>query len=236
MSKLTESPWLTPAIVIAVVGLAFTVISSRFTSIDAQYADTGKRLTDLDAKLDRRTDALLQSIQNTNTRIDAILQQQTTLASQVGRVETEVSYVRGRLDKIAEKLQVAEAEPQVPMVPTLQSMPGPPSSLTLASGGSPGKLDHPEKTVQELSRKQFEQLYTAIKQQPNPAFSSAFNLKVGEKLPPNAPVKPLPTVVKEIRPSWENLNYTVGKAGIAIVNPSDKSVMTLISFPPNLPK
>jgi hypothetical protein len=244
MNKVAESPWFTPAIVIAAIGLALAFFYSRFASIDAQYVDTGRRVTDLVAKFDRRTDGLLQSIRDTNARIDTVLQQQTTLASQVGRVEVDMGYVRSRLDKISEKLQVAELEPQ-PTAPTLQSMqstpipqPRPPSGPTLA--GTPpftSKLDHPEKLEDGiLSQKQFEQLYTAIKQQPDPAFSSALNLKVGEKLPPNAPVKPLPTVVKEIRPSWENLNYTVGKAGIAIINPSDKSVMTLVSFPPNLPK
>jgi hypothetical protein len=211
MSKWTESPWFTPAIVVAIVGIAFTVISSRFTSIDAQYADTGKRLTDLDAKLDRRADGLLQSLRDTNIRIDTILQQQTTLAAQVGRVEAEMSYIRSRLDKIAEKLQVADAGPIVPA----------PTSPTVPVANLDGVF----------SKSQFEQLYMAIKQQPDPAFSSGFALTVGAKLPASVPIKELPIIVKEIRPSWEGLSYTVGAAGIAIVNPADKSVLTLVSAP-----
>lgn len=105
------SPWLAPAAVVAVLSLFLTSFNSRFTSLENQYADTGKRLTELDSKLDRRADALLQAIRETNTRIDGVLQTQATLASQVARVEGELSYIRSRLDKVADKLQVSSVEP-----------------------------------------------------------------------------------------------------------------------------
>jgi hypothetical protein len=156
---------------LAALALTFNILNSRFTSLDAQYADTGKRLTDLDSKLDRRAEGLQQSIRDTNARIDTLLQQQTTLAAQIGRVEAEMGYVRTRLDKIAEKLQVADAGPIVPT---------PTPTVPVAD------LDG------LLSKSQFDKLYMAIKDQPDAAFSKNWTFVVGQKLLPSVPVKSLP--------------------------------------------
>lgn len=206
------TPWLAPAAVVAIFGLFLTSFNGRFTSIEAQYADTGKRLTELDTKLDRRADALLQSIRETNTRIDGVLQNQTALAAQVARVEGELSYIRGRLDKVADKLQVSSADTVIPK---------PADTIPVAA------MDG------VLTREQFDKLYSEIKTQSEPAFSSAV-LLVGQKVPTEVPVKPLPASVAGIRPSWTALSYTVGKTGLAIVNPTDKSVLTLVTFAPEM--
>jgi hypothetical protein len=190
----------------AIVGLGLTFFNSRFTAIEAQYSDTGKRLTELDAKLDRRVDALLQSIRDTNSRIDVVLQQQTTLASQLGRIEAELVYVRVRLDKVAEKLQVTSVEEKIPPLIPVATLDG------------------------VLSKEQFEKLSSAIKQQPDNASSNAF-LRIGESVPDTVPVKPLPANVKDIRPSWVALNYTVGKAGLAIIDPISRRVLAFVTPP-----
>jgi tetrahydromethanopterin S-methyltransferase subunit G len=208
---LTESPWFAPGIAVAVVGLGLTFFNSRFTSIEAQYSDTAKRLTELDAKLDRRADALLQSIRETNSRIDAVLQQQATLASQVGRIEAELGYIRSRLDKVAEKLQVTSAEEKIPK-------PGTPPIPTATLDGV-------------LPKEQFDKLLAAIRQQPDAAFSNSF-FYPGDKVPDSVPVKPLPASIKDIRPDWGTLNYTVGKMGVALVDPNSKIILAVVTPPP----
>lgn len=100
-------PWLAPSVIGGVVVLAVSwqvnQTNSRFDFLDRQYADIGQRLTNLDAKSDRRIDALAQSA-------SAILTQQAAMSSQLGRAEAQLAYIQGRIDKIAQKLEIASAD------------------------------------------------------------------------------------------------------------------------------
>lgn len=96
--------WVGPSAILAVLALGGAYGSARLSAIDNQYGDVGRRITELDSKLDRRIDAL-------TGRFDAILQQQGTLTLQLGLLQSEISYVKNRLDKIADKLQVTKVEP-----------------------------------------------------------------------------------------------------------------------------
>jgi hypothetical protein len=127
--------WLAPGvaagIVTAVVTWQLSGMGARFTAIDNQYADLARRLTDLDAKLDRRVDALAISVKDTNTRIDSVLLQQTTMSAQLGRAEAELAYIRGRVDRVAEKLQVTGLQlSPVPITPTNKDSPNAPLNIT----------------------------------------------------------------------------------------------------------
>ncbi len=115
--------WIAPGIIIAVMTLWLAIAGGRFTSLDGQYTDIGKRLTDLDAKSDRRIDGL-------GSRFDAVLQQQSALAAQIGSVQAELAYIKGRLDKVADKLQVTTVVPSA--APTTYDAKTPPR------GGSSG--------------------------------------------------------------------------------------------------
>jgi hypothetical protein len=98
--------WGTPGAILAGLGLIATILIFRFGAVDAQYADVSKRLTEMDAKIDRRSDVL-------GGRFDAILQQQTNMAAQLGAVQGELAYIKLRLDRVADKLQVTAVEPSL---------------------------------------------------------------------------------------------------------------------------
>lgn len=200
--------WLAPGILLTVLGIATAMVNVRFTMIDTQYADVTKRLTELDSKLDRRADGILQNVRDTNARIDAILQQQTTLASQLARLEAEQAYIKGRLDRVADKLQVSAVSPTN----------SPQSPVPMAYSNDPLQITDILK------------LYEAIKNQPDPAFTKR-TFSVGEQLPSSVPTKALPAAAATIRPEWSNLNYSVGDTGIAIIDPAANRVVNVVRFP-----
>jgi chaperonin cofactor prefoldin len=151
-------PWVAPGVVVAIVVATggfiswqlaqisgrFDSLDKRFETVDKQYIDVGNRLTNLDAKLDRRADnltqvqsgftaridgALQQQAKDLGARIDAVLQQQATIAkdtngridnviqqqaalsSQVAEIKSDTIYIKGTVEKMANKLQVTEMPP-----------------------------------------------------------------------------------------------------------------------------
>ena len=62
------------------------IAGGRFSSLEAQYVDIGKRISDLNAKSDSRIDGV-------GSRFDAVLQQQSALAAQLGAVQAELAYI-----------------------------------------------------------------------------------------------------------------------------------------------
>jgi hypothetical protein len=106
--------WLAPGVILAAIGLAFTIvtlqvnaISGRFSTLEAAYGNIDRRVLGGDDKLDRRAEAIEKRIVETNQRVDRVLENQTSLAAQLSKVETELSYIRSRLDRVADKLQVS---------------------------------------------------------------------------------------------------------------------------------
>jgi hypothetical protein len=114
----TWKEWLAPGVasgvVLAVITWQLANIRDRFSSLDAQYADVGHRLTALDSKVDLKIDGLEKRIAETNQnitdahrRIDIVLQQQNTTSSQLGGLERDVSYLKSQVDRIALKVQAS---------------------------------------------------------------------------------------------------------------------------------
>jgi hypothetical protein len=131
---MTWKDWIAPGVVMTIVGIAATLVLARISSLDTQYADVSRRLTEIDAKLDRRVDGI-------TSRFDGILQQQTALAGQIGNAQGELAYIRSRLDKVAEKLQVTSADDPVapqgtPQRPAYGQSPG--TSVPTGSGSQNG--------------------------------------------------------------------------------------------------
>jgi tetrahydromethanopterin S-methyltransferase subunit G len=93
----TVKPRVTVAILIA-------VLVALIIQFNLQYNAVSKRLTDIDAKIDRSVDAL-------TGRFDAMLQQQTAAAAQLVALQNELRYLKARLDRIADRLQMSAVEP-----------------------------------------------------------------------------------------------------------------------------
>lgn len=120
-SKLDK--WLTPATIIGVAGLLLVVITSqlngisdRIASIETREGNIGARIEAVDSSINIRSNAIESRLGDTNARIDRVLEGQAASATAAAHMQIELSYVRGRLDQIAERLEIAEA----PMIePTL---------------------------------------------------------------------------------------------------------------------
>lgn len=95
------------ALVAGVVGTLLTLQTSRFTAIEA-------RIQAADEKIDRRVDALENRIGGITQRIDTVIGNQGTASVQLGRLETELAYIRARLDRVAERLQVSAVPTEAP--------------------------------------------------------------------------------------------------------------------------
>lgn len=110
--------WAAPGVIIAIVSLGvvlgqcqLSTIDSRLTGIDSRLAQVDERLTGVDEKIDRRAESIEQRVAETNKRIDSGLGTQSEMSVKVNKTESDVLYLRERIDKIADKLQVSSAEP-----------------------------------------------------------------------------------------------------------------------------
>lgn len=97
--------WKAPAVILAAIGLVFVVISwqldgigTRIGAIEDREGTTASAIQAGNARID-----------GTNERIDRVLEAQTEAIARLVQVEAELSYVRRRIDQIAEKLEVAAA-------------------------------------------------------------------------------------------------------------------------------
>lgn len=102
-------PWVAPVVVIAVgIGL-LAHFDVQFSTLHGRIGDLDSRLRGVDEKIDRRGEAIEQRVAETNKRVDTVLEIQRDLAAQVSGVETGLTYVKGRLDQVAQKLEIASA-------------------------------------------------------------------------------------------------------------------------------
>jgi uncharacterized coiled-coil protein SlyX len=102
--------WIAPAIVVAVVSTGVIFLNNRFATVEERVATIDRRLQAADEKMDRRFEAVEKRVAETNTRIDQIISNIATISVQQGKTDTEIGYIRNRLDKVADKLQVAAAD------------------------------------------------------------------------------------------------------------------------------
>lgn len=106
--------WKAPGVLLAALGLVFIVVSwqlssinERIGSIEGREDTTAANMRDVGAKVDRRAEAVESRVSETNSRVDRILEGQTAAAEQVARLQSDVTYVRDRVDQIAERLEAS---------------------------------------------------------------------------------------------------------------------------------
>src|SRR5687768_11958722 len=109
-------PGVASVLIIAVISWQLDGIRDRFTSVEARSANAEVGVGKLDDKIDRRGEATERRVVETNQRIDRVLENQTSAAAQLSTVTTDLNYIKGRLDRVAERLNVAAADPS--SVPT----------------------------------------------------------------------------------------------------------------------
>lgn len=115
--------WAAPGVIIAALGLVAILGQCQLSGIDNRLGTIDQRLIALDEKIDRRGESIEQRVAETNKRIDAGLSTQSEVSVKVNKTESDVLYLRERIDKIAEKLQVASAAPnEVPVAFSLDDL------------------------------------------------------------------------------------------------------------------
>lgn len=113
--------WRTPATIIGAAGLLMVVISwqlngisDRITSIETREGNIGTRIEAVDSSINNRANAIDARLDSANRRIDEILKGQNSAVTTAAQMQIELFYVRGRLDQIAERLEIAEAPAAIP--------------------------------------------------------------------------------------------------------------------------
>ncbi|KAI9881761.1 MAG: hypothetical protein M1823_006528, partial [Watsoniomyces obsoletus] len=76
-------------------------------AIESREIAAGSGVFALDEKVDRRAEAIEARVSETNQRVDRILEGQTSAAERTAQIQTDLNYVKDRIDRIAEKLEVA---------------------------------------------------------------------------------------------------------------------------------
>ena len=97
--------WVTPASVVGVGGIAIAVFSCQLNHIEDRLSNVNDRLAGLDAKIDRRGEAIEARITKTNDRLDSGLQAQTEISAQLSKVESDVQFVRVGLDTMERRIE-----------------------------------------------------------------------------------------------------------------------------------
>ena len=120
-----------------------------------------------------------------------------------------MGYIRGRLDKIAEKLQIADAGPNIARDSNIRA--------TTGSNEAPP------------TREQVGKLCEVVKSR-NVRTSNAM-LSAGERVPNSVSISALPSDAENINPKWKSLSYTVTKGGIALVDSKTKKVIRVLPDP-----
>ncbi len=127
------SVWITPAAILGSAGLVvsflnyegsvlagrFGGVEARMQAVESRVQTIDQRIQGVDDKVDRRAEAVEKRIEAVTQLLDTLVGLQGDAKSQTAKIETELSYVRGRLDRIADKLQVASAQPTPFALPSL---------------------------------------------------------------------------------------------------------------------
>ena len=85
-------------------------LSDQITAVNGRVTETLAEVRGLGDKLDLTAEAIKLRVSETNQRIDDVSETQSQVASQLADVESSVSYLRHRIDGIADKLQIGSAE------------------------------------------------------------------------------------------------------------------------------
>lgn len=142
--------WAAPGVVMAVIVAATAWTQMSISTVGGQVSQQAVRLQAIDEKIDRRGEATDRRVVETNQRIDTILATQASTSAQIGALQAEMAYIKGRIDKIADKLQVSAVEP-VPgtdpdFVATLAKFIAQPTSASFEKAGlNVFKVNHIDK-------------------------------------------------------------------------------------------
>ena len=85
-------------------------LSDQIITVNGRVTETLAEVRGLDDTLGLTSEAIKLRISETNQRIDDLFEAQNQVASRMAAVESNVSYLRNRIDGIADKLEVASAE------------------------------------------------------------------------------------------------------------------------------
>lgn len=108
--------WIAPGIILTAIGLLFVVVSwqlsgigYRIGAIEGREGVVAADIREVGAKVDRRVESVEARVSETNARIDRVLEGQTSAAERLAQLQSDVTYVRDRVDQIAERLEAAAA-------------------------------------------------------------------------------------------------------------------------------
>jgi hypothetical protein len=194
------------------IGPALDGIEKRLDSItNALNANSDKLRGDLVAA----TDKVRDEVRRTNLRIDRVLEQQTVVAGQVGRVEAELGYLRTRFDGIANRLQVSAA----PVPPTFAPLNAPissPDTMTATAGTA------------RLSRFERDIVRGFAEATPKKEQAVLVAASPGTTLPANVSTYGFAPEIEQKVPAIKGRVFAETRDGIAIVEPTSRRVVEIL--------
>jgi hypothetical protein len=98
----TWEEWRAPGAVVGIIAVVGTIFGMQLSSINARLDAIDKQYSDVSVRITQQT-----------SRIDTVNAQMVQLSAQVGGAQHDIAYIRARVDKVAEKLQIGSLEPGV---------------------------------------------------------------------------------------------------------------------------
>src|SRR5262245_16543519 len=98
---------ITPASVLTIGALAVAVFAFELRGIEARLADIDSEIANLDAKIDRRGEAMEQHLSQTDNllaettkRLDLGLNQQADMSSEINKIDADLTFIHKRIDML----------------------------------------------------------------------------------------------------------------------------------------
>ena len=110
MAKAETWNWrdlITPATVLAIGAVAVTVFACELRGIETRLTDMNSKIANLDAKIDRRGEAVEQHLSETGNRLaettkrlELGLDQQTDMSSKINKMDADLTFIHKRIDML----------------------------------------------------------------------------------------------------------------------------------------
>ena len=110
MAKAETGSWrdlIAPATVLAIGAVAVTVFACELRGIETRLTDMNSKIANLDAKIDRRGEAVEQHLSETGNRLaettkrlELGLDQQADMSSKINKMDADLTFIHKRIDML----------------------------------------------------------------------------------------------------------------------------------------
>ena len=110
MAKAETWTWrdlIAPATVLAIGAVAVTVFACELRGIETRLTDMNSKIANLDAKIDRRGEAVEQHLSETGNRLaettkrlELGLDHQTDMSSKINKMDADLTFIHKRIDML----------------------------------------------------------------------------------------------------------------------------------------